>query len=534
VKPTIKELQQKIAELEEELANRVQEQVKIRSLEEWNRIFEAVVSQSPAAILITNDQGKIEYVNESFHQTLGYSPDELQDDFMYSILRDNEDISKYEELKNTIQKDKIWKGEIRAIKKDQHVIWIRLVVFPLFQLDKIKKFVAIFNDVSGLKVIETERQERENLYSSLIENIPLAITIFDENGVIIFNNANTEKIFNQSNQISTGKTLQQILPKKAADELMEQYRQIYETGQPMKAISNIYWQGQMLNLDVTRLPLFDKEGRVTRIITLMQNITEQTRQEKLLNIKQQMLIQKSRLESLGELSAGLAHEISQPLSVISLVMENINYKMEQQQASAEYLAGKFGTITQNINKIRELIDHVRIFSRDQGNIMFERVDVNQVILSSLSMIESQIKNLHIKIITDLSDDIGYTVGNPSRFEQVILNLLSNSRDALVEKGNKILYGSRSQKILIKTSIEKNRVIARVWDNGTGISPENLDKIFNPFFTTKTDGSGTGLGLPIVYGIITEMKGKITAKSKEGEFTEITITLPRYKKIVEKK
>jgi signal transduction histidine kinase len=250
-----------------------------------------------------------------------------------------------------------------------------------------------------------------------------------------------------------------------------------------------------------------------------------------LSIKQQMLIQKSRLESLGELSAGLAHEINQPLSVISLIMENVIYRLEKPDVSGNYLTGKFVTINQNINKIRKLIEHVRIFSRDQGAITFEQVNVNQVIINALSITESQLKYLRIKVITDLSEDIGFTIGNPSRCEQVILNLISNSRDALEEKEKNTMSANFSKELRITTSMNKGHIIVKVWDNGTGISSENLDKIFNPFFTTKTEGRGTGLGLPIVYGIVREMKGEIIARTNEGDFTEIFISLPSYKKKV---
>jgi signal transduction histidine kinase len=248
-----------------------------------------------------------------------------------------------------------------------------------------------------------------------------------------------------------------------------------------------------------------------------------------LNVKQQLLIQKSRLESLGELSAGLAHEINQPLSIISLAMENINYKQAQKATTSEYLEKKFNTITQNINKIRELIDHFRIFSRDQGTIMFEHVDVNQVILNALSMIGSQLSYRNINIKTDLAENIGCTLGNPSRLEQVILNLLSNSRDAVEEMDEKRGSEGHLKEIRIRTWDDKGRIFITVWDNGTGISSDNISRIFNPFFTTKSVGSGTGLGLPIVYGIIREMKGEITAHSEEGVFTEIRINLPQYKK-----
>ncbi|NTV84486.1 MAG: GAF domain-containing protein, partial [Bacteroidales bacterium] len=252
-----------------------------------------------------------------------------------------------------------------------------------------------------------------------------------------------------------------------------------------------------------------------------------------LGINQQLLLQKSRLESLGELSAGLAHEINQPLSVISLAMENVNYKLDQKAATEEYLNKKFNTITQNINKIRELIDHVRIFSRDQGAIMFERVDVNNVISNALSMINSQLRHHRIQITTELEQNLGYTMGNPSRLEQVLLNLFSNARDALEEKEKQAGNEGMKMEILISTFIESDKIVIKVRDNGSGISPENLNRIFNPFFTTKSVGHGTGLGLPIVYGIIREMKGEIMAKSDEGHFTEISISLPWYENNVEK-
>ncbi len=309
----------------------------------------------------------------------------------------------------------------------------------------------------------------------------------------------------------------------------------------------LFYQDKVLGLlnlasrSVTEINQYDREitetialkvGNLIELILTRQELDRsnaelQSRLEELRE-KHQMLIQKSRLESLGELSAGLAHEINQPLSIISLAMENINYKLAQEAATREYLEKKFSTITQNINKIRELIDHVRIFSRDQGTILFEQVDVNLAVRKALSMIGSQLKHRNISVMTELADDIGYTLGNPSRLEQVMLNLLSNSRDAVEEKAAKEGYNEYKMEIRIKTSEEGGKILIRVRDNGIGIPGENLSRIINPFFTTKAAGSGTGLGLPIVYGIIREMKGDIEAVSEEEKYTEIRISLPQYK------
>lgn len=559
-------------------------------------------------------------------------------------------------------------------------------------------------DLEEKNRIEAEKREQEAIYRTLIENIPIAISIIDDNGKIVYYNQSTGKLFNTDGAKKTGLTFHNLYPPEFAVDLVNKYREIFKTGQQSNVKREIEWQGRNMNLNITRLPLFNESGQVTKVLSIIQDITEQSRQEQLmkiqhridslsnlstnlhsslkrafqnllqidwidvggiylfdedrnnlrlvfstglskeykrlvseytfkelpvkivlkgkpmyagrenffepirnalinegltlivaipliykkkvigslnlgsrkatkvskqdrlfvesvasrlanlimlvktqikldksnselntklqeLSINQQLLIQKSRLESLGELSAGLAHEINQPLTVISLVMENINQRVEMQKASAEYIAAKFNTINQNINKIKKLIEHVRLFSHDQGNITFEQVDVNQVIINALSMIESQLINNHIIVNTDLSEKVGYTIGNPARFEQVILNLISNARDALEEKEKKSMSGSMSREIRISTSGEKKRLIVRVWDNGTGIKSTNIDRIFNPFFTTKAEGKGTGLGLPIVYGIISEMKGEISVRTEEGKFTEISVNLPQYIKII---
>ncbi|HNS47411.1 MAG TPA: ATP-binding protein [Bacteroidales bacterium] len=250
--------------------------------------------------------------------------------------------------------------------------------------------------------------------------------------------------------------------------------------------------------------------------------------------KQQMLIQKSRLESLGEMAAGLAHEINQPLSVISLVMENIQYKMEQGRTTKAYFKRKFGTIQQNLTKLQQLTEHIRIFSRDHSVVHYDRIDVNKCIRGALSMVGEQLHNHQIRVVTDLGNGHCYTLGSASRFEQVILNLLTNARDALEEKEKRSIFVDDGKEIRISTRGEDDHLVVSIRDNGTGIPPENQQRLFNPFFTTKEEGKGTGLGLPIVYGIIQEMKGEIRVTSQVDEFTEMTIQLPRYRSKAPKK
>ncbi len=242
--------------------------------------------------------------------------------------------------------------------------------------------------------------------------------------------------------------------------------------------------------------------------------------------KQNLLIQKSKLESLGELSAGLAHEISQPLSVISLAFENILYKLQEHQALNEYFGRKSATINTNIDKIRQLIEHIRLFSRDQSTVMQEKVDVNQAVRNVLAMISVQLGRHHIATTRSLDAEACFVLGNPTKLEQVVMNLLSNARDAVDERERNLRGKIYMKQITITTRCEEKTITLTVEDNGTGIRPEHREKILNPFFTTKPPGQGTGLGLSIVYGIVTEMKGTIDIQSKLNKFTRMIVTFPR--------
>ncbi|MDP1623480.1 MAG: ATP-binding protein [Bacteroidales bacterium] len=246
-----------------------------------------------------------------------------------------------------------------------------------------------------------------------------------------------------------------------------------------------------------------------------------------LKVKQQILIQKSKMESLGELSAGMAHEINQPLVIISLSIENILQKMllGEKNISNAYLQRKFESILLNVSRIQQIVDNMRIFARDQSSITFEKVNIGELILKTMEMVSVQFRAEGIRIITDKIDGKAHVIGNIFKLEQVLLNLLSNSRYAVNEKFNRNMTPDFQKQIEIKAMQRKTDLHIEVSDNGIGIEKEHLEKLFTPFFTTKREEAGTGLGLPIVYGIVKEMNGDIDVNSKVDEFTIVRIILP---------
>ncbi len=248
--------------------------------------------------------------------------------------------------------------------------------------------------------------------------------------------------------------------------------------------------------------------------------------EKLKN-NQQLLIQKSKIESLGELAAGIAHEINQPLGVMSLSLENLQLKISSNKTTPEYLHNKFKSIESNIRRISEIVDHIRTFSYEIDSIAIEKVNVNKVIANALLLIGTQYQNHNININLDLQENIGFSIGSKLKFEQVILNLLSNAKYAVDECAINYSVSEYTKVINIKTSATEKKITVSVEDNGTGIKTEDLTKVFDPFFTSKPEGIGTGLGLSIVYGIIKEMRGDIIINSKKNKYTKVKIFLPRF-------
>ena len=240
--------------------------------------------------------------------------------------------------------------------------------------------------------------------------------------------------------------------------------------------------------------------------------------------QQQLLVQKSKLESIGELSAGLAHEINQPLGGISMGLENIQFKLVDHTLTNDYLESKISVLFDDIDRIRNIINHVRIFSRDQEKMEVETIDIVQGIKNALSMVKKQFEDHLVDLRLCIPDQQFLTRGNSYRFEQVILNLLSNSKYAVEERA-KVDQAFFKKMIMISLEQEVGETMVIVEDNGTGIDKEVLPHIFNPFYTTKSADKGTGLGLSISYGIVKEMNGTINVESELNKFTRIIITLP---------
>lgn len=234
------------------------------------------------------------------------------------------------------------------------------------------------------------------------------------------------------------------------------------------------------------------------------------------NKQQQIIIQQSKLASLGELAAGIAHEINQPLNIISFTMDNVLAHIKSDSLNRDYLQKKMEKVFQNIFRMKNTIQHIQTFSREQKEGNSEVFDLNKPVTDAINLLYEQYRNHGIELKLELDPRSLPVFGNPFRLEQVLLNLVSNARDAIKNKQGEIS---------VTTRFQEDRILMIVSDNGEGISPDIIDQVIHPFFTTKQPGEGTGLGLSISYGIIKDMEGNLEIESIPDKGTKAIVTLP---------
>lgn len=239
------------------------------------------------------------------------------------------------------------------------------------------------------------------------------------------------------------------------------------------------------------------------------------------------LIRAARLAELGEMAAGFAHEINNPLQIIRTEQAMIDVLLSEMKEKGELVTSeRFESLVDSLNQIKVQIKRcagitqsILNFGR-QTEPVIQEIDLRSFIPEVSHMIEKK-ANVHgIQIIHDISEDIPRIKGDPGQLQQVLLNLYNNAIDAIVER-----HQTRGGIIRIHATYKENKVILRVTDNGIGIDSENLKNIFSPFFTTKPVGKGTGLGLSVCYGIIEKMNGTMEVTSEKYMGTTFSIYLP---------
>jgi histidine kinase len=364
-----------------------------------------------------------------------------------------------------------------------------------------------------MKQLEERLEKSERKYYAIFNNIPNAVFVLNMNTLEILDcNKSVKAVYGYEKNEITGRSFLDLF----LDEEKDHYAFKIMTSAYINQVKHVDKDGKTLFAAIRISPSEYLEQKVLLVTT--SDITKRLEAE-------QQLIHAGKMATLGEMATGIAHELNQPLSVIkaasSFCLKKINNNGIIEEKDLYTMLEK---IDRNVNRSANIISHMRQFAR-KSDVVLAEVQINDVLKRAFDIFSQQLKVRGIDVVWDIDQNLPTIMADPSRLEQVFINLLLNARDAIEEKWWSPEPAMGIKRITLKTKLEEKAVIVEVKDTGIGISDAISDKVFEPFFTTKEVGKGTGLGLSISYGIIKDCHGDIKVIMTEQGETCFRITFP---------
>ncbi|MFC1565193.1 PAS domain S-box protein [candidate division KSB1 bacterium] len=477
---------------------------------------------------------KYEFIDDNIFELTGFSKEEFTPGIWDSLITESLFFGEfkgmsYREVKDLVEsKGEItfWKSEYKIIKRDGTERWISDSSVMIY--DKKGSVVAslgILQDINERKLADEAVESERNLLKTLIEELPAAVSVKDLHGKIILANQQTVQNFKVSgiNEV-IGKSDFDLLPKHIARNYYAEEKEIIRTGIPIHH-QIVTSADKKLWSSVSKLPLRNKKGEITNILVINYDITNMKLAEIENRNLERQLFQSQKMESIGRLAGGLAHDFNNILAGILGYSELLKIQFENTSTSAEKAVE---VIYEGALKASRLTKQLLNFAREEQHSTIS-IYVNTVIENVLKISENIFEGkISLKKIYGV--DLKPVEANAVQLDQVFTNLIINSNDAMPDGGELII---KTENVFLNKKDVKtlpdldpgNYVRITFEDTGTGIPEEFKSKVFEPFFTTKSSDKGTGLGLATVYAIIKNHKGHVNLNSEEGKGTVFTILLP---------
>ncbi len=368
-----------------------------------------------------------------------------------------------------------------------------------------KKILNQDPDLSGM--LETGV---DNILSSIIDSFPDIIHSVDEKGRIVFVNKKATLLLGYSREELLGKDVFEIYADEVVQAAQAGFKRLKEKGVIDRIESKMKTKsGEVIDVEIRSVSLYTPEGKFKQTFTITRDIRE-------LNQLKSILIQQSKLAGIGELAAGILHDVRNPLSLI-YSYNGVFLKRAIESLNVEELTKCQRIIEKSTNKIMYLVDHLRDYSRID-EMACQKLNLADVVGNSLLLLTQKIVETRATIINKVIGKEAFIYGDENQLEQVFINIIGNACDAVSSQDDRsIVIDFRGQSDLLEVLIS---------DCGIGIKPEHLDKIFESFFTTKKKGAGTGLGLSISKGIVEKHHGDIRVESILGKGTTFICSFPR--------
>lgn len=461
------------------------------SFSKYGRVFDLF----PDLVFVLDEELKIVEHNEPASTSTGFTSVQLRLKPISDLLAGDS----RPELKRVLQNDNHQPFELKLLKADRSEFDVEVQVKRLHS-GKAKFTVLIAKDITDRKQKELDLLR----FSNVIHHTINPIQITDAKGVMVYVNPAFERV--------SGYPKEELIGSNPSILSSGKYGKQFWAEVWTHILAGNVWRGQLENRrkdgnpfysDLVISPIVDDRGVIVGFLGAHRDITEQ-------KVLEQQLVRSQKMESIGTLAAGIAHEVGNPLTSISSLVQVI--ERTTSDASAKE---KLDLIKSQINRIAHIIRELVDFSRPTTHIV-QSSDINRVVKDAMNIVQYGKKVKDIVFDVMLDEGLPKLDIVPDQLQQVFINILINAVDSL---------DGRSGKIGIRSERRGNAIAVCISDSGKGIVEEDLDVIFEPFYTTKEVGKGTGLGLWVSYGIVKNFQGDIEVKSEPGKGTTFTVLLP---------
>ena len=453
--------------------------------------------------------GNFTFVNNAMCRILGYSRDELIG-MNYKIYTPEEDVKAIFEAYNLVYRT----GEplkwfpMVEVRKDGTRLFVEDSVLPV-RNDKgeVIGFRGVSRDITERKRAEEALRQSEERYRAILEKIEDSYFEVDLAGNLTFVNSSACRHLGYSREELIRMSYKDFTAEDYIESVFRAFNEVYRTATPNKGFpwKIIRKDGSPGFIDVSVTPLRNDKGKLIGFSGVGRDITERRKIE-------EQLILTDRLASIGQLAAGIAHELNNPLTGVIGFSDLLLERDLPADVKADLV-----TVNQEAMRAINIVKGLLAFAREQ-RIEKAQIDINSIIEGVLQLRSYEQRVSNIEVDARFASALPPVMGNGAQLQQVFINIIINAEQAVLEAHGR-------GKLTIATERVGDMVRASFTDDGPGISPANMKQLFTPFFTTREVGKGTGLGLSICHGIVTEHGGKVYAESELGKGATFVVELP---------